>query len=97
MDDIALTVCENCSGAGGDLSKEEIVADISAALCDYAFEGLDALGVRPGSMVDSKTFDAVARLVAQGMLAQHRFDEEMWLKISADLVAKHRAGQVPGK
>lgn len=74
MNDTTLLVEECLTGARGEMSREEIIADVSSSLVDHVFEVLLEDGIR---FEDQRIYRAIEGLIARGMIRQAEKGFEM--------------------
>ena len=80
----AETIFDDAMGIHGDLDRYERIKNASGCLIDFVWEYLADDGIDYGTVIDANVYAHIEALVAIGMMAQHKFDEERWANIYED-------------
>jgi hypothetical protein len=87
LDDVATSILEDMTGAGGDLSRSECIRRAASNLVDYVHEALWNYGIGYGdefqTHLSQETYRAIETIVAVAMVTQYELDRETWGSVLA--------------
>jgi hypothetical protein len=86
LNDVAMTIVEDATGANGDLTREERITSAQRSLVDFVYECLGCDDIGFGTVIDHHVYRSIERMVAVAMLAQHKHDEEGWRELVGGIV-----------